>query len=234
MFAVGVLPAAVSFLMRRVTEEPEIFVRRSTADQSHVPLKMLVKDSATLRISFGVLVLCAVQNFGYFGLMNWLPSYLSAQLHSGLTKSSLWTVATILGMAAGILMFGQLADRMGRKPAFILFQSGAAIMVLIYSQLSNATALLIGGALMGVFVNGMLGGYGALISELYPTEARATAQNVLFNLGRAIGGLGPVAVGAVAARYSFHTAIALLASIYVLDLLATTFLIPETKGVELR
>ena len=45
---------------------------------------------------------------------------------------------------------------------------------------------------MGMFVNGMLGGYGALLSELYPTEARATAENVLFNLGRGVGGFGPV------------------------------------------
>jgi hypothetical protein len=36
---------------------------------------------------------------------------------------------------------------------------------------------------MGFFVNGMLGGYGTLMSELYPTPARATAQNVLFNFG---------------------------------------------------
>ncbi len=54
-----------------------------------------------------------------------------------------------------------------------MFQSGAAIIVVIYSQLTDATALLIAGTYMGVFVNGMLGGYGALISDLYPTEARA-------------------------------------------------------------
>lgn len=40
-----------------------------------------------------------------------------------------------------------------------------------------------------MFVNGMLGGYGALMAEAYPTEARATAQNVLFNIGRAVGDL---------------------------------------------
>ena len=44
---------------------------------------------------------------------------------------------------------------------------------------------------MGFFVNGMLGGYGALMSELYPTAARATAQNVLFNIGRARRRLWP-------------------------------------------
>ena len=87
---------------------------------------------------------------------------------------------------------------------------------------------------MGMFVNGMIGGYGALISELYPTEARATAQNVLFNLGRAVGGFGPVVVGSLAARYSFSAALALLASIYLLDIVATLLLIPERRGAALE
>jgi hypothetical protein len=83
---------------------------------------------------------------------------------------------------------------------------------------------------MGFFVNGMLGGYGALMSELYPTVARATAQNVLFNIGRAIGGFGPVVVATIAISYGFDTAIALLAVIYLLDMVALWLLIPERKG----
>jgi len=71
------------------------------------------------------------------------------------------------------------------------------------------------------------------MSELYPTEARATAQNVLFNLGRAVGGFGPLVVAGLAARYSFAAAIALLAVIYVIDIVATALLIPERKGAPL-
>jgi dipeptide/tripeptide permease len=80
----------------------------------------------------------------------------------------------------------------------------------------------------------MLGGYGALMSELYPTEARATAQNVLFNLGRGVGGFGPLVVGVLASRYSFASAIALLAVIYLVDIMATLLLIPERKGAALQ
>src|SRR5262249_54106225 len=93
--------------------------------------------------------------------------------------------------------------------------------------------LLIGGAIMGIFVNGMLGGYGTLLAELYPTEARATAENVLFNLGRGIGGFGPLVVGALVAAYSFEVAIGVLAVIYVIDIVVTYFLIPEKKGAAL-
>jgi MFS family permease len=146
----------------------------------------------------------------------------------------LWTAVTVLGMAFGILVFGHFADRVGRRPALFTFQAGAFIMVLVYSQLTTPTTLLIGGAIMGMFVNGMLGGYGALLSELYPTEARATAENVIFNLGRGVGGFGPLVVGALAVTYSFTVAIALLATIYLLDILATAFLIPERKGVPLE
>jgi hypothetical protein len=89
------------------------------------------------------------------------------------------------------------------------------------------------GTVMGMFVNGMVGGYGTLMSGAYPTAARATAQNVLWNLGRAVGGFGPIVVGALATTYSFQVAIALLASIYLLDILVTLFLIPELKGGEL-
>jgi MFS family permease len=233
MFAIGILPALVSFLVRRLLGEPEIFINTARQARRGMPLGLLVKDAATIKISLGMLILCSVQNFGYYGLMIWLPNYLSSRFGYSLTQSALWTAVTVLGMAFGIWLFGQLADRIGRRPVFLAYQAGAVVMVIVYSQLTDATALLIGGAVMGLFVNGMLGGYGALMSELYPTEARATAQNVLFNLGRGVGGFGPVVIGVLAAQYSLAAAIALLAVIYVVDIVATLLLIPERKGAKL-
>ena len=235
MFLVGVIPAFVAWVIRNKLHEPEVFVRASTKRKSGMDaFKLLVKDSATTKVSLGIAILCSVQNFGYYGIMIWMPNFLSKQLNFNLTKSAMWTSVTILGMMAGIWVFGQLADRIGRKPSFLLFQAGAVIMVLTYSQLTDPNSLLWAGALMGMFVNGMLGGYGALMSEAYPTEARATAQNVLFNIGRGVGGFGPVVVGTLVAAYSFQIAIGLLASIYIIDMLATAFLIPELKGIELE
>lgn len=235
MFVVGVVPALVAWVIRNKLHEPEVFVRKPKVRGSRLrSFKLLVKDAQTTRTSLGIVVLCAVQNFGYYGIMIWMPSFLANKLGFNLTKSAMWTSVTILGMMLGIFVFGQLADRIGRKPSFLLFQAGAVAMVLAYSQLSDPVSLLWVGAVLGMFVNGMLGGYGALISEAYPTEARATAQNVLFNLGRGIGGFGPVVVGALVAAYSFQIAIALLAAIYLVDMVATYFLIPELKGTELE
>ena len=238
MFVVGIFPAFVAWYLRVRLHEPEIFSQKQTelSIQKISKLesfKLLVKDKATTKVSLGVVVLTSVQNFGYYGIMIWMPNFLSKQLGFSLTKSGLWTAVTVCGMMAGIWIFGRLADRIGRKPSFLLFQLGAVISIITYSQLTDPTAMLVAGAFLGMFVNGMMGGYGALMAEAYPTEARATAQNVLFNLGRAVGGFGPVVVGAIVSAYSFSIAIAFLAVIYVIDMVATVFLVPELKGKEL-
>ena len=238
MFVVGIFPAFVAWYLRVRLHEPEIFSQKQTELSAQKiskleSFKLLVKDKATTKVSLGVVVLTSVQNFGYYGIMIWMPNFLSKQLGFSLTKSGLWTAVTVCGMMAGIWIFGRLADKIGRKPSFLLFQLGAVISIITYSQLTDPTAMLVAGAFLGMFVNGMMGGYGALMAEAYPTEARATAQNVLFNLGRAVGGFGPVVVGAIVSAYSFSIAIAFLAVIYVIDMVATVFLVPELKGKEL-
>ena len=230
MFALGLFPAVAAYFIRRDLHEPEVFIARTAQPSAGSSLRLLVADRQTAKISLGLVILCSVQNFGYYGVMIWLPNYLATRFGFGLTQSAAWTAVTIVGMAVGMYAFGHIADRIGRKPAFFSYMVGAAVMVVVYSRLADPAVLLVAGAAMGFFVNGMLGGYGALMSELYPTSARATAQNVLFNIGRAIGGFGPMVVGAVSAAAGFDTAIALLALLYLLDILAMVFLIPERRG----
>lgn len=251
LFVIGLFPAIFAFVIRRGVEEPDKFVQSQrgraagesgdsseSAGSPDLPtfgakIRALVKDKATVRISFALIVLSTVQNFGYFGIIAWLPNYLSEKLDLGVTKGSLWTAVTVIGMLAGILIFGQVADRLGRRPAFWIFQAGAIVSILVYSQMTDPTALLIGGFFMGAFANGMLGGHGALLAEMYPTQVRATAQNVIFNIGRALGGLAPVVIALLADSFGFAFALALLPTIYIIQFLAM-FLLPEKRGIELE
>ena len=257
LFVIGLFPAIFAFIIRRGIDEPEAFVKAQKdteklaedADREAAQISggsgqvglpesfgakiaALVKDRETVKITLALTILTSVQNFGYFGIITWLPNYLSEQMDLGVTKGSLWTAVTVMGMLAGILIFGQVADRLGRRPAFWIFQSGAIVSILAYSQFTDPTALLAGGLFMGAFANGMLGGHGALLAELYPTAIRATAQNVIFNIGRAIGGLAPVVIALLAGHLGFGFALALLPTIYVIQFLAM-FLIPERRGLRL-
>jgi MFS family permease len=233
MFVVGVFPAIVSFALRRVLHEPALFVATARQGQRAVPYRYLFANREATRSTIGIALMTSIQNFGYYGTIIWLPTYLSTRLGFTLTRSAMWIAVTVAGGAVGMWIFGQLADRIGRKPMFVAFQAGAMAMAFIYPRIADPTALLIAGAFTGVFLSGMVGGYGALISESYPTQARATAQNVLFNVGRGIGGFGPLVIGWLALKYSLPAALSFLVVIWALDILVTLFLTRERKGAAL-
>ncbi len=234
LFAIGIVPAIVAIFIRMFVPEPPIYLKHRENAEKHGSLRELFSTPQRVRYSIAIIVLCTVQNAGYFGIMTWLPSYLNTELKLSLTSTGLWTAVTVLGMMLGISVFGFLADHLGRRPAFWTFQIGAAAMVIVYSQLKDPTALLIGGFFMGMFANGMIGGYGALISELFPTELRATAQTALYNTGRFIGGgFGPVVIAAIATGHGFGFAIGTISLIYAVAFIAM-FFVPDKKGEALE
>ena len=121
----GAIPAVFAFGVRRAMREPELFERARRRERGELPVRLLVRGDA-LRFSLGMLVLTSVQNFGYYGLIVWLPTYLSDRFEFGVVQTGAWTALTVVGMAVGIAAFGVLADRYGRRPLFLLFQAGAA------------------------------------------------------------------------------------------------------------
>ena len=246
LFAVGVVPAIIAIIIRAFVPEPPIFEEHKASGKKHGNLASLFNSPTRIKYSVIIIILCTVQNAGYFGIMTWLPKYLNGELGLSLTSTGMWTAVTVIGMMIGyicdagtdfmigISVFGWLADKAGRRPAFWTFQIGAAVMIVIYSHLTDPTALLFGGFFMGMFANGMIGGYGTLIAELFPTEVRGTAQTALYNAGRFIGGASaPVVIPIIAAGHGFGFAIGCVACIYVVAFIAMFFL-PEKKGSDLE
>src|SRR5499425_2942231 len=140
MFLVGLLPALVAFIVRRTLHEPGIFVNKH-AGKNENSFRLLIKNRKTRKVTVGIAVLCSVLNFTYYGIMIWMPSYLAKSRGFSLSKSALWTSASVLGMVLGIWTFGQLADRIGRKPVFLLFTVAATMTVLMYSRVTKPSEL---------------------------------------------------------------------------------------------
>ena len=257
LFLVGVLPALLAAWARHGIKEPPMWVQRKemkkalqarkdageklTAEEEEqlteakkFPLAHLFADKKTTITTIALTIMTSVQNFGYYGIMVWLPMILLKE--HGLTTKSMsgWMIVTVIGMIAGIFVFGWLCDRLGRKKPYLLFYVCAAAMVYIYVNLGTPIALLFGGAFLGFFCNGMMAGYGTLLSENYTTDARSTAQNFIFNTGRAVGGFAPVIIGTIAQTNGFNTAFVLLSAVYLAAAVNVLFFVKDTKGTVIR
>lgn len=257
LFLVGVLPALLAAWARHGIKEPPMWVKRKemkkalqarkdageklTAEEEEqlteakkFPLAHLFADKKTTITTIALTIMTSVQNFGYYGIMVWLPMILLKE--HGLTTKSMsgWMIVTVIGMIAGIFVFGWLCDRLGRKKPYLLFYVCAAAMVYIYVNLGTPIALLFSGAFLGFFCNGMMAGYGTLLSENYTTDARSTAQNFIFNTGRAVGGFAPVIIGTIAQTNGFNTAFVLLSAVYLAAAVNVLFFVKDTKGTVIR
>jgi hypothetical protein len=57
-----------------------------------------------------------------------------------------------------------------------------------------------------------------LFQSLYPTEIRATANNFIMNIGRAVGGFSSVIIGFLLDKYSLMIVVVFLSLIYIFSL----------------
>ena len=223
LFIVGVLPVIFAFIVRKnLNESPEWLAAVKTEKVVNKPKKVnllqLFDTPRTAITTITLVVMATVQIAGYNGLMIWLPSMLQQSQGLSVSGSALWTISTAIGMIIGMLTFGRFMDRFGAKRAFGVFLLASASAVFLYSYAEGGAGVLIGGAIVGFFSNGMFAGYGALISSYYPVHIRSTATNTIFNFGRAIGGLSPILVGYILQSYDMTVAMTYLAALYCLSL----------------
>ena len=119
-----------------------------------------------------------------------------------------------------MLTFGQILDKWGPRIVYTGFLLASSICVYLFQFANSMPTMLIGGAIVGFFVNGMFAGYGAMITRLYPHQIRSTANNVILNVGRAVGGFSSVIIGKILDISGVSTVMIFLASLYLVSLLA--------------
>ncbi|ETO40681.1 benzoate MFS transporter BenK [Fructilactobacillus florum 8D] len=220
LYLMALLPLLLIFLVRNKLTESPSFINEKPASRNNLwhRLRQDLFGTRTLRRNtFGLMTMVTVQIAGYFGLMNWLPTIVQQQSHLQVAGSSLWMIATIIGMSIGMLTFGTLLDHYGPRRTFGIFLIAAAGLVYTITLAHSIVVLIILGAVIGFFANGMYGGYGAIVSQLYPTAVRASANNIIMGTGRAVGGLSSVVIGILMEHFNLLVVMLFLSTLYLIS-----------------
>jgi MFS family permease len=236
VFFVGVLPAFLVIWIQHRVPEPELWKLR-VVRKDKVPLRKLL-EKGVLRNGILATSMNAFSMFGYWGLLPWVPGYLSLSPAQGgrglsLLKTTSFFLVLCLGKWLGYALFGFFSDAFGRRKPYFLYLIIAAALVPIYGMSRSAFWLLALGPLVAFFGTGYFSGYAAIASELFPGEIRAAAMGLSYNIGRGISAVAPFAVGALALRYGIGPAFFLQAGAFLMAALLALAL-PETRGQALE
>ena len=235
VFLVGVLPALVVLWIRRDVKESEIWLRQREKGGTGSLRVLWQKDLRRNGLLATAMNACAM--FGYWGLFTWIPAYLALPVAEGgrgldLMKTTVWLVIMGVGKWFGYALFGFFADAVGRRRSYVAYLLIAAALVPLFGMAETPFWLLVLGPFVAFFGTGFFSGFSAIASELFPTEVRATAMGLSYNLGRGLSAAAPAIVGLLASRFGLGSAFFLqAAAFFAAALLALT--LPETKGKQL-
>jgi MFS family permease len=233
LFLTGLAPAVVAIAIRQGVREPELWKSKRAAVSPGAIFRPPLLRKTILATALTTSVL-----FAYWGLFTWIPGFLSAPVSEGgaglsVVGTSAWVLPMQFGAFLGYIGFGVIADRAGRRPAFLIYVLAAAALVPVYGLAHSQRLLLVLGPLIGFFGSGYFSLFGAMLAELYPTEVRGAGQGFAYNFGRALSAAAPFAIGAIADRSGLGAALTWNSCFFLLAA-ALIFTLPETRSTELE
>jgi MFS family permease len=234
MFAIGVVPAFLVLFIRRLVPESGIYRENKAKGIEAAPFWEIFAPAHLSRT-----LPAAIMSTGIFGgayvMITWLPTYLRTALNLTVTTSTGYLALNILGSLVGPLLYGWLSDRIGRRPAFMVFLVAQSINASIYllAPIGANTTIVLSfflGAFQGALASGML----PTFAELFPTRIRANGQGFCLGGGRGFGSVVPAAVGVFAASHPLGLAMGSCALAAYGVAFVAAIALPETSGTDLH
>ena len=243
-YLIGIVPALLVLWVRVTVKEPEAWTHAKATKAGRMgSFTELLGDSRwRSRAIFGALL--AMVGLATFWGVVIAGQDLAADLLQRLGDPAAASKSKIAfgyiqttGAGLGMLAFGPLSMRLGRKRTFVLMHLCALVMTPVVcwvpSYFSSYAVLLCLLPIFGFFAQGIHAGYAVYFPELFPTHLRATGAGFCFNTGRILA--APVLIwisGGMKHLLDLRLAITYLALLFLLGLVFLRFL-PETRGTDL-
>jgi MFS family permease len=256
VFFLGVAPAVLLMIIRRRVMEPDHFnaVRerrvavatgQQVAHDDHqfirfVPLQLFTaqhRHSTLVGLLFGLGSLLAIWTTNI-----WLPTILSLMVQKGGMSGAgavpfvshgimVWSIGGI----AGYIVFGFIADLLGRRLTVGLYSVGtiAAGLTLYLGLQSYHPWYPVVLPIFGFFVFGVFSGFAVYLPELFPTQVRATGVGFTTGSARVITSFGPLVAGLLVGVFGSFNKVAGIFTCFALLSIIAMLIGRETKNAPL-
>ncbi|MCB1231338.1 MAG: MFS transporter [Verrucomicrobiae bacterium] len=243
-YLIGVVPALLIVWVRATVKEPESWKQAHTEKAKKAgSFKDLLTTSPWKKHAFLAMGLAAV-GLGTFWAVTVAGQDLAREMlkkegHPDAEIASkakfAYGIVQTIGGGIGLLMFGPISARIGRRATFILYHLAAVVMVPVTCFVPQSyTTLMVLLPIFGFFTLGMHAGYAVYFPELFPNHLRATGTSWGFNGGRILAVSVLYFSGWLKSQENIDLKVALtgLGSLFLVGAFLMIFL-PETKGKEL-
>jgi putative MFS transporter len=230
LYFVGIVPLLIVGYLRRSLPETRRWAQLGDGERrSGGLLRVLAR---VYRRRFLILVVVAAGGTAAFATAFSFASYRAINTF-GWTPEQVSTMILVAGGLGfwGWILFGRLADAVGRRPTAVLCLLGAAGAIAAFYRTS---ILFPSFAALVFFESGITIALTALSTECFPTALRATARAWVTNAGVVGGVIGLALVGALSATMGGHAAVVAMLGLLLLVLTPLVLVVPETYGRELE
>jgi len=243
LFYVAIIPVILALIMHSYVPEPASWVN-AKAERERVGGARLAKaksdkrdeafkaifSNPQARTMFLLWALTAgFLQFGYYGVNNWLPSYLETEMGMKFSSMTAYLVGSYTAMIFGKVIAGMAADWLGRRLVFSLGALGTAIflsiIVLYHSSDTILWMLVAFGFLYGV----PYGVNATYMAESFEAKYRGTGVGGAYNIGRIGAALAPVVIGFFASQSSIGLGFLVMGGAYIISGVVPALFIREKQ-----
>ena len=237
LFALSILPALISLLIRTRVEESAVWKEsREQMKVTSTGFKDVFLNAKVLRRFLYLIVLMTAFNWMSHGTQDVYPTFLKAtdQGGAGLAESTALIIAIIynIGAIVGGLTFGSLSEKYGRRYTIAFCAILGLPIVPLFAFSTTAAWLCLGSFLMQIVVQGAWGVIPAHLTEMSPDAIRGFYPGVTYQLGNVFAALNLPLQEHLATTHGYPFALAVTIVPVLIVVATVTLLGKEAKGVE--
>lgn len=220
LFFVAIIPVFMAVLMQLLVPEPAAWQQsrlqpiQNNQKAKESAFKLIFQDKRNRNMFILWALTAGFLQFGYYGVNNWMPSYLESELGMKFKEMTAYMVGTYTAMILGKILAGYMADKLGRRFTYAFGAIGTAIflpLIVFYNSPTNILYLLV---IFGFLYGIPYGVNATYMTESFPTAIRGTAIGGAYNVGRLGAAIAPATIGFLASGGSIGLGFVVMGAAY--------------------